>query len=152
MSFTTDLLIKNEIKQFNYLRVAMDDHQAHFRKLTLPEKASQLDILNVFYNLLNTKKLAIKQVRISRKLFIVIYDIAKNDARIFKNSDGRYYIHREMFFIKKDANGLLGSLNFDDAKLIAKAGSYVTDSYNKGMWAIMFNNFVDVNTGKNILD
>lgn len=150
MSFIQNLLTKNTIGQFNYLRVAMDDHQAHFRKLSLPKKTSQLDVIIALEDLLNTKKLAIKQVRISRRLFIVVYDIAKSNARIFQNSDGRYYIHRETIFIKKDANGLLAPLTYDDAKLIAQAGANITDSYNNGMWAILYNNFVDINTGKNI--
>lgn len=150
MNFTQTLLTK-EKSNFHYLHVRMNDHLARYRQIKQTQ-LNQLNILNKFHDLLNTKNIAIKQVRIKRHLYLLIYDIAKSDAKIFKNSNGKYYIHREMIFCKKDSyTGMLTDLLYSDAKLIASAGGNITDSYNNGFWTIQFDNVVDINTGKNVL-
>lgn len=129
----------------------MNDHLARYRQIKQTQ-LNQLNILNKFHNLLNAKNIAIKQVRIKHHLYLLIYDITKSDAKIFKNSNGKYYIHREMIFCKKDLySGTLTDLSYSDAKLITSAGGNITDSYNNGFWTIQFDNFVDINTGKNLL-
>lgn len=46
---------------------------------------------------------------------------------------------------------LIYDITKSDAKLITSAGGNITDSYNNGFWTIQFDNFVDINTGKNLL-
>lgn len=155
MNFTQTLLTKEKSNfrylNFRYLHVRMNDHLARYRQIKQTQ-LSQLNILNKFHDLLNTKNIAIKQVKIKRHLYLLIYDITKSDAKIFKNSNGKYYIHREMIFCKKDSYaGTLTDLLYSDAKLITSAGGNITDSYNNGFWTIQFDNFVDINTGKNLL-
>lgn len=154
MNFVQNL-INNQTTNFYYLQVSMDDHQAHYShiKHDADTKLSQLDILNQFHLLLNSKQIALKQVRIKRNLFLVAYDISKSKAKIFTNTNGKYYIHRELIFCRKDSTtGLLTSLSLADAKLIASVAGNISDSYNYGFWTIQFDNIIDVNSGKNVLN
>ena len=154
MNFVQNL-ITNQTTNFYYLQVSIDDHQAHYShiKHDADTKLSQLDILNQFHLLLNSKQIALKQVRIKRNLFLVAYDISKSKAKIFTNTNGKYYIHRELIFCRKDSTtGLLTSLSLADANLIASAAGNISDSYNYGFWTIQFDKIIDINSGKNILN
>lgn len=150
MNFLQNLILPGE-KQLNYLEISMDNHYAHYRNLKDPKGLTQLDILNFCHELLNSKKLEVAQVRIKRHLFVVIYDVTKAQAKIFKTKDGKFYIHRQVFFCKKDSNtGLLTSLSYQEAQLITQAAVNASDTYNKSFWTILFDNFVNIENGKNI--